>query len=224
MRGRGTVATELHAKRVDLRSYEQVFWDFDGVIKDSVTVKSDAFEQLFLPFGNELGARVRAHHEEHSGVSRFDKIPVYLGWAGEVNDEATVQEYSLRFSQMVKSKVIDSAWIPGVHEYLLRNADRQQFSLVTATPHNEILEILAALNLASVFRQVFGAPTSKKDGIASVLKESGAEPSNAVMIGDARSDYEAAMSNGIGFVLRRTITNAGLQRDLVCPMIDDFLN
>ena len=33
------------------KEIETIFWDFDGVIKDSVKVKSDAYEQLFSPFG-----------------------------------------------------------------------------------------------------------------------------------------------------------------------------
>jgi|TARA_Y100000310_G_C20511448_1_gene729077 beta-phosphoglucomutase-like phosphatase (HAD superfamily) len=31
-----------------------IFWDFDGVIKDSVNVKTRAFEKLFLPFGENV--------------------------------------------------------------------------------------------------------------------------------------------------------------------------
>ena len=34
-----------------LRRYWTLFWDFDGVIKESVAVKSDAYERLFAPFG-----------------------------------------------------------------------------------------------------------------------------------------------------------------------------
>ena len=31
-----------------------IFWDFDGVIKDSVKVKSLAFERLFSDYGNNI--------------------------------------------------------------------------------------------------------------------------------------------------------------------------
>ena len=55
-----------------------VFLDFDGVIKDSVGGKSDAFEKLFLPFGTGISKKVRLHHEDNEGVSRFDKLPLYL--------------------------------------------------------------------------------------------------------------------------------------------------
>ena len=71
-----------------LKSAKTIFWDFDGVIKDSVVVKSDAFEQLFLPFGDEVAISVREHHEANGGMNRFEKLPIYLKWAGE---EVTVE-------------------------------------------------------------------------------------------------------------------------------------
>ena len=36
-----------------------IFFDFDGVIKESVEIKSDAFERLFLPFGDAIVKKVR---------------------------------------------------------------------------------------------------------------------------------------------------------------------
>ena len=33
---------------------KNIFFDFDGVIKDSVKVKSESFEKLFLPFGKKV--------------------------------------------------------------------------------------------------------------------------------------------------------------------------
>lgn len=59
-------------------SAELIFWDFDGVIKDSVSVKTLAFEKLFLPYGKKIAQKVKNHHEANGGVSRFEKIPLYL--------------------------------------------------------------------------------------------------------------------------------------------------
>ena len=56
-----------------------IFWDFDGVIKDSVQIKSKAFGNLFAQFGNIISKRVIEHHESNGGMSRFEKIPIYLG-------------------------------------------------------------------------------------------------------------------------------------------------
>ena len=75
-----------------------IFWDFDGIIKDSVKVKSMAFMQLFTPFGEDVVKQVREHHEANGGLSRFDKLPIYLGWAGCLSTPELVEEYSNKFS------------------------------------------------------------------------------------------------------------------------------
>ena len=61
-----------------LNNKRYIFWDFDGVIKDSVEIKSNAYEDLFLQWGELVSDKVRDHHRLNGGMSRFDKIPLYL--------------------------------------------------------------------------------------------------------------------------------------------------
>ena len=79
-----------------LESYKFVFLDFDGVIKDSVEVKADAFEQLFSSYGEDIVKRLRIHHEANGGVSRYEKLPLYLEWFGIRPDENTIEEFAMR--------------------------------------------------------------------------------------------------------------------------------
>lgn len=190
---------------------QMVFWDFDGVIKDSVEVKSDAFEQLFVPYGGEVASRVRQHHEAHGGMSRFEKMPIYLGWAGQGIDKETIDIFCERFAGLVQQAVIDSPWVPGVSEFLLRNHDRQRFVLVTATPQEEMERILAALAISHCFQEVHGAPKRKSASISDVLLRWHCPPAHALMIGDSESDFKAAQANGVPFLLRCTPLNLQLQ-------------
>lgn len=199
-----------------------VFWDFDGVIKDSVDVKTTAFENLFSHFGKDIATRVRRHHESHGGVPRFEKIPIYLTWANEPVTPAKVEEYCDRFSSLVLQAVVDSPWVPGVREYLLLNCTKQYFVVVTATPQDEIQQILAALNMAHCFREVYGAPTHKASAIKDVLARLNCAPSNALMIGDAETDLKAAQANSVPFLLRRTPLNLSIQATYTGPMFDDL--
>jgi phosphoglycolate phosphatase-like HAD superfamily hydrolase len=203
-----------------LNSASLIFWDFDGVIKDSVDVKTAAFERLFKPYGEEIVSRVRHHHENHGGVSRFDKIPLYLTWAGEQATAAQVNKFCARFSKSVLQAVIDSPWVPGVREYIREHFLRQYFVLLTATPQDEIEKILAALDLSTCFREVHGAPTKKSDAIRAVMSQLGSAPAKALMIGDAETDLRAAQANSIPFLLRRTPLNQPLQASYSGPMFD----
>jgi len=201
-----------------------IFWDFDGVIKDSLEVKSDAFEMLFESFGTDISKKIRKHHEDNGGMSRFDKLPIYLEWSGQSQSQELVDEYSDRFSSMVKMKVIASKWVPGVLEYIERNSGNQIFFLITATPQPEIEEIADKLDILQYFKVIFGSPTKKEHAINNVLEEYSITPDKAVMIGDSKSDYDAALVNHVPFVLRKTILNKLLQETYTCPMISDFIH
>ena len=199
-----------------------VFWDFDGVIKDSVDVKSNAFEQLFLPFGNQVAKKIRQHHEANGGISRFEKMPLYLTWAGLDATKKNIADFCTRFSAAVLDAVIGSPWVPGVLGYLEQNRQGQKFVLVTATPRNEIEIILNRLGIARYFYRVFGAPMSKAEAIADAIHDLNIIPKNALMIGDSESDLQAAEQSGVPFLLRRTPINRALQERYRGPQFDQF--
>lgn len=199
-----------------------IFWDFDGVIKDSVAVKTRAFVQLFQPYGVEVAERVRDHHEAHGGMSRFEKIPIYLKWVGEMATPDRVHEYCQRFAQLARQGVIDAPWVPGAEDYLRMNPHRQTFVLVSATPQEELEQILQALDLENCFDAVFGASTSKKDAIRMTLQSRGSDPQNCLMIGDARADMEAAQANQVPFLLRRHATNGQVFEQYTGDSVEDF--
>ena len=205
-----------------LQRYATLFWDFDGVIKDSVAVKAQAFEWLFAPFGAEVAARVRRHHERNGGMSRYEKLPQYLRWAGQQDSAAEVSRYCELFSTAVQQAVIDSPWVPGAREYLQRNHGRQCCVLLSATPRAEMQAILTALDIVAWFREVHGAPTSKTEAIHSVLARWQCAPADALVIGDSDSDYAAARATGVEFLLRRTALNQHLQRAHAGLQCEDF--
>ena len=131
----------------NIKKAKTIFWDFDGVIKDSVSVKSDAFEELFLPFGSDVAKKIRMHHEDNGGMSRYDKLPIYLNLAGEKNSTDSISKYEKQFSKLVMNRVINSPWVEGVLEYIKTNYKAQKFFLITATPQKEIEEILKKLEI-----------------------------------------------------------------------------
>jgi phosphoglycolate phosphatase-like HAD superfamily hydrolase len=205
-----------------LKNKNLIFWDFDGVIKDSVDVKTAAYEHLFLSFGLEIAGRIRRHHEANGGLSRFDKIPLYLKWAGQPASQEQSEVFCEQFSQAVMHAVINSPWVPGVREYLLKHHKDQYFVLVTATPQDEIEQILATLQISQCFQEILGAPTKKEQAIKTVLGKLNYHPLQALMIGDSESDLLAAEANEVPFLLRRTSLNRSLQIIFQGAIFDDF--
>jgi len=171
-----------------LKSAKSIFWDFDGVIKDSVEVKSEAFERLFSPFGNQTSRKIRAHHEANGGMSRFDKLPIYLGWAGQNLSKQNIDKYEKKFSLLVKEKVINSDWVAGVYSFLKSNYKKQQFFLLTATPQQEIEDIVSKINISDFFIEIIGSPVKKKDAIKRIMVNFSIAPEESLMIGDSDVD------------------------------------
>ena len=207
---------------IDIKSFKLIFWDFDGVIKNSVEIKSQAYVSLFEHFGSKVTQKVRDHHEANGGMSRFDKLPLYLKWAGMKPKKSIINEYSEQFSKLVTQGVIDSSWVAGVESYLHSQPNYQIFILVSATPQRELEYILFILNLTKCFSEIYGAPNTKENVIRNSLSKYNFDPSDCLMIGDAQSDLEAADINQVPFLLRRHNMNKNLFVNYKGNFIEDF--
>ena len=206
-----------------LDRFKLCFWDFDGVIKESVEVKTQAYFSLFEPFSFDVANKVRKHHIENGGMSRFDKLPIYLKWAEIEPTYDVLADYCEKFSQLVLQGVIDSPWVEGAENYLHNNEYKQTFVLVSATPQDEVEYILKDLNLAECFSKIYGAPTTKQDAIFKTIKDYDLDPSECLMIGDASADLKAAQTNKVSFLLRRHKSNAEIFSSYLGPSIRDFV-
>jgi HAD superfamily hydrolase (TIGR01549 family) len=203
---------------------EIIFWDFDGVIKDSVKVKSEAFEKLFSSYGQDISKRVRGHHESNGGLSRMEKIPTYLSWANESVSSKNIQEFCNRFSKLVKQSIIDSEWIPGFLEFITNHHNTKKHVLVTATPLQEMHEILHELNIEQFFYRIYGAPDKKSEAISETLTLLKTKPEHAIMLGDSECDFLAAKKNKVLFFLRMTDLNTSMHYLCKNYMFKDYLD
>tara|TARA_Y100000996_G_C22442675_1_gene610466 strand:- start:234 stop:884 length:651 start_codon:yes stop_codon:yes gene_type:complete len=207
-----------------VKQAEVVFWDFDGVIKDSVQVKSLAFQQMFSEYGFDVVNRVRCHHERNGGMSRFEKFPLYLSWANQTVTDEKIEDLCNRFSLLVQQSVIDSNWVDGFLDFFACHIEEKTHILVTATPTEEINEILKALNIRHFFSNVYGAPQAKSHVIEETLRTLDVGFNRAIMLGDSESDYRAAEENNVLFLLRGTDLNKKLQGLCKGRVFKDFIN
>jgi phosphoglycolate phosphatase-like HAD superfamily hydrolase len=207
---------------MNLDKFELIFWDFDGVIKESVSVKTDAFVKLFQPYGSDVCNKVRQHHIENGGMSRFDKVPLYLEWSNVVPTNERVDDICAKFSGIVKNKVINSAWVPGVEKIIRNNKEGRVFIIVSATPQNELEDICKSLNLDRFFSKFYGSPITKSSSIKLSMHDYDIPPKACLMIGDAQTDIDAAKENDISFLFRRHQYNKNLLVDSDIEVIRDF--
>jgi HAD superfamily hydrolase (TIGR01549 family) len=182
--------------------WEAVFWDFDGVILDSVHVKTKAFAQMFQHYGPEVEKAVVDYHLEHGGISRYDKFRHY--YQNILNLEITeekLQELGQKFSDLVLQKVIASPFIAGALETLnALKAKGIPCYIVSGTPDDEIRHIVTVKGLAHFFQEVHGAPRKKSEILTEILQRQGYRPELCLFLGDAMSDYNAAQQTGVCFL------------------------
>ena len=178
-----------------------VFWDFDGVIKDSVDVKTQAFMELFDIHGSNVVQKVVTHHLKNGGISRFEKIPLYLeSFAGQKLNDNIIAIYLEKLSNMVEQKVIDSPWVPGVLNVIKNKKFNQIFILVTGTPHDEIRIIIETLKINRYFDIIYGSPSKKETIVKQCLGSSAVSGIDCLYFGDSYTDFSAAKTNGVPFV------------------------
>jgi len=53
---------------------KNIIFDFDGVICESVDIKTGAFYEMYLPYGEMIAQKVKEHHIQNGGMSRYDKF------------------------------------------------------------------------------------------------------------------------------------------------------
>jgi beta-phosphoglucomutase-like phosphatase (HAD superfamily) len=180
--------------------YQAFFFDFDGVLADSVEVKTRAFAKLFEPHGPEVVARVVAHHRDHGGMTRVDKFHHYYhDYLGKSLSKKEIADLCQRFSMLVVDKVVAAPEINGADEFLQRWCGRLACFVISATPDEEIKEIVKRRGMEGYFKEVLGAPVDKKKNLETLLAKYNLNPSRCCFFGDAESDYVAAHSCGVDF-------------------------
>lgn len=182
--------------------WEAVFFDFDGVILDSVNVKTEAFAEMFRPYGPEIEAKVVNYHLSHGGVSRFEKFRFwYKNYLNCPIDDQLIDELSKRFSDLVLKKVIAAPFIEGALETLkFAKSLNLPAYVVSGTPEDEVQCIVRARGLEAYFAEVHGSPRRKEEIILDILQRKGYKPSSCLYIGDALTDYLAARKTGVFFL------------------------
>ena len=45
------------------------FFDFDGVLKESLDVKAEAFQELFSPYGKDVSVKIRQRHDKQRQIT-----------------------------------------------------------------------------------------------------------------------------------------------------------
>ncbi|MEM4258246.1 MAG: HAD hydrolase-like protein [Candidatus Thermoplasmatota archaeon] len=183
-----------------------IIMDFDGVIIESVDLKTEAFRELFQEY-HEYIDDIIDYHVRHHAFSRYVKFKyIYENILKKPYTPEVERDLGQRFSYIVYQKVVTCPYVPGALEFLKFFAPRYPIYLASNTPQQELERIVAERKIQQYFKRVFGSPPGNKiEFIHTALTAEHAQPQQAIYIGDMREDYNVARKTGVKFIGRKNI-------------------
>ena len=197
-----------------------IFWDFDGVILDSMAVRDWGFEEIFKDFPRDRVAQLIKYHRLNGGLSRYVKIRYFYEeiLAKEITEELVMQ-YALEFSRLMKKALINPKnLLEDSLTFIKENHQNYNFHIVSGSDQKELRFLCKELKIDKYFKSIHGSPTTKKQLVKNILEKYRYAKSSTCLIGDSVNDYEAAESNQIKFYGY----NSPYLKSLNLEYIDDF--
>lgn len=177
-----------------------LIFDFDGVIIDSVDIKTKAFRKLFAQYPDKVDAIID-YHIHNMGVSRFVKFRhIYsniLNLSLSKDEELRLGE---KFSELVLEEVLLAGFVAGAVEFLKQYHKKYLMYIASGTPQQELDLIVGKRGLRGYFRKIYGSPLTKEEIVMDILSQNNLEPKEVVFIGDAETDIRAAQDTGVNFI------------------------
>jgi len=188
-----------------------IAFDFDGVLVESVDVKTRAYVSLFEKYGQDVVSKVIDYHIKNGGISRFVKLrTIYDKILKKPLSEDKFNSLSEQFSSIVVDEVVAAPWVEGAREFLQKNKNRYLCFIVSGTPQEELELIVKRRRMEQYFCAVLGSPKDKVALFQEVLSRLNLSPKETVFVGDAETDWNAAKTIGLAFFWRRISANATL--------------
>lgn len=184
--------------------WQAIIFDFDGVVVESGKIKTQAFAELYRPYGENIVAQVVQFHTQNGGMSRYRKFrhfqQHFLNQPPLTEEEE--KQLDVRFSELVVEAVIAAEAVPGAIDLIRQQSQKIPLFVASGTPEVELKVIVERRGLAPYFTAVRGAPALKKTIIAEILSAHNLKPEAVLMIGDAMADLEGAQANNTAFLGR----------------------
>jgi HAD superfamily hydrolase (TIGR01549 family) len=206
---------------INFTGYKNIFWDFDGVLMDSMPVRDKGFEKVLENFPKEQIDKLMAYHRRNGGLSRYVKFRYFYEEILLIPiTEGEVNELALRFSEIMLQLLIDEKLL--ITDSLSFVKDQHQnynMHIVSGSDGKELNIICGKLGISQFFNSIHGSPTPKKKLVADIMEQNGYKPEETVLIGDSINDYEAAVVNSIDFI---GYNNKTLIEELKCKYVESF--
>jgi len=201
-----------------------IVFDFDGVLAESVDVKTEAFRKLFDQESSEIVDQIVHYHLHNGGVSRFEKFRyIYHEILKRPLVDVEFNRLCNDFARLVRERVVASPWVPGTREFLQTIDGETKLFIVSGTPESELQDIVKQRGIDTFFIDILGSPREKPVLLRHLLTQYKMRPHEIVYVGDSQTDWDSAKRVGIHFIWRRSPCGAPPMESYSGPQIDSLI-
>lgn len=180
-----------------------IFFDFDGVIVESIEIKNNAFATIYEPFGDDIVSAALEHHKANEGISRLIKFRhCHKALLGIDLDDDSLYELAQTYTSIVEDRVVACDSVAGAEAFLTKHHQQIMMFVVSGTPEDELQRIAERRSLSLYFKEVRGSPKTKDAILSELLARYGLDLAKTLFVGDAMADYRAATACGVPFIGR----------------------
>jgi len=178
------------------------FWDFDGVLINSNSIRDLGFKIVLSEFPEiEINELLDFHHK-NGGLSRYVKFRYFFEKIRkECLTEESLIEYSNAFSVLMKQLLPNpSLLINETIDFVKSKHTIFPMHITSGSDEKELINVCDHIGISSYFKSIHGSPTPKIELVKNLLLANNYLQSECILIGDSINDYEAAKANGISFM------------------------
>ncbi len=199
-----------------------LLFDLDGTLVDSVTDLADSLNLLSQELSQPALTTEQVREMVGDGAVKLIKRAF-----GEENYQ---RQQLLRFLEIYGERLTRTTrCYPGIKELLL-NHPAERLAVVTNKPYQLSVDLLAGLGLTKYFKVVIGGDSYPKKKphplpVHKALELLGADPQQAVMIGDHHTDLHSGQAAGIAtcFCAYGLGNTGGVEPDYLAKTSQDLL-
>lgn len=181
--------------------YDAIIFDFDGVLVDTVDIKTQGFIKLFEKYGDDVVKKVIDYHIENGGVSRSEKFKYYYKhFLDKPLSKVKLDILCAQYSVLTMKPSIVAPWIKGAKEFLEANYKDNKFYIVSGVADTDLQLIIKKRKMSKYFVKIYGSPPPKEIILNSIIRKNYYNHEKTLYIGDALSDLDVSRKVGIKFL------------------------
>lgn len=181
-----------------ITDYKTIVFDCDGVVLDSNKIKTQAFFNSAISYGEIKARELVNYHIERGGVSRYKKFEWFIERFGTLLD-IDINKLLESYAEEVEKGLLNCRVANGLKE-LRKLTNNAKWLIVSGGAQHEIREVFNKRNIAKYYESgIFGSPDSKDEILSREIVNGNIELP-ALFIGDSKYDFEAACNAGLDFI------------------------